>query len=81
MFILLIDLILPNLVAMINNQFSKTKIKASRLQMTAKQRQDLEPMADAVAKKLMLKTDPMTLFFVSLLGIYGVNFMVLKANE
>jgi hypothetical protein len=81
MFILLIDLLLPNIICLLNNRLSKKKIKASKLQMTAEQRKDLEPIANEVAKQMSMKANPMTVLIISLVGIYGVNFMMLKADD
>lgn len=80
MFILLIDLLLPNVIAFGNNKLTKKKIKASKMQMTDKQRSDLQPLADEVAKHLLVNVSPITLFVISLVGIYGINFMMLKAE-
>ncbi len=81
LFILLIDLVLPNILALANNQMTSKKIKAKDLQLTEKQRGDLEPMANIVAKKFLENVDPMYMFFISLIGIYGINFMMLKAGD
>jgi hypothetical protein len=78
--ILLIDLILPNIMAAVNNKVSKKKIKASLLQMTPEQRKELEPVADAVSREMMLKANPLAMLIISMIGIYGVNLMMLK-NE
>lgn len=77
-FILLIDLVLPNIIAYANNQMSSKKIKAKKLQLTQEQRDNLEPMANEVAKHLLKNVNPMYMFFVALIGIYGINFMMLK---
>lgn len=81
--LMLIDLALPNLISFANNKFNKKgkKIKASDLQMTEEQRRDLEPLADQVAKEMMLKASPLSVLIISMIGIYGINFMMLKANE
>jgi hypothetical protein len=79
--ILMVDLILPNLICFAANKMTRgKKIKANRLQMTAKQREELEPIAEQVAKDMAMKANPMTVLIISLIGIYGVNFMQLKAE-
>jgi hypothetical protein len=78
--VLLIDLILPNVICMINNKVSKKKIKANLLMMTDEQRKQLEPVADQVAKEMSLKANPLTVLIVSMIGIYGVNLMMLKSE-
>jgi len=75
MIILMIDLIIPNLICFAGNRFTKKKIKPQRLQMTSKQREELEPIAEKVAQQMALKANPMAVLIISLLGIYGVNFM------
>ena len=79
---MLIDLALPHLIAFANNKLNKKgkKIRASDLQMTNEQRKELEPVADQVAKEMMLQANPLTVLIISMIGIYGINFMMLK-NE
>ncbi len=83
--LMLIDLALPNLISLSNNFIVKKtktgkKVKAGDLQMTKDQRAELEPIADQVAKEMMLKANPLAVLILSMLGIYGINFMMLK-NE
>lgn len=75
------DLLIPVLISALNNRFSKTKINADSLRMDTKQRQSLEPVADAVAKQLAFEGNPIIVFFVGLIGIYGMNYLALKATE
>jgi hypothetical protein len=75
MFLLLIDIAMPNIIALVNNRFAKNKITASSMQMTRQQKEELSPLADEVAKQLMLKGNPVTVLIFSLIGIYGINFM------
>jgi hypothetical protein len=79
---MLIDLALPHLLAFANNKLNKKgkKIKASDLQMTPEQRKELEPVADQVAKEMMIQANPLTVLIISMIGIYGINFMMIK-NE
>jgi hypothetical protein len=78
--ILLVDLLIPNILVFANNRFSKKKMKASKLQMTAQQRNELEPLADAVAKQMALKSSPLAVLIISMVGIYGVNFIMQKGE-
>jgi len=80
LFLLLIDVFIPNIICFLNNKYNKKKIKPSRLQMSSQQRADLEPVANAVAQQLMIKASPVTVFLLSLLGIYGVNYMALISD-
>jgi hypothetical protein len=77
---MLIDLGLPHLIAFANNKLNKKgkKIKASDLRMTEEQRKELEPVADQVAHEMMLQANPLTVLIISMIGIYGINFMMLK---
>jgi hypothetical protein len=79
---MLIDLALPQLICFANNKLNKKgkKIQASALQMTPEQRKELEPVAEQVAKEMMLQANPLTVLIISMIGIYGINFMMLK-NE
>lgn len=81
MFLMLIDLTIPFLISVLNNQFSKTKIKPSDLQLSEKQKAELSPLADQVAKELNIEGNPIAIFVISLLGIYGLNFAMLKQIE
>lgn len=79
--IIMIDLIIPNIIVFANNKLTSSKIKIKDLQLSKAQKDELIPLADEAAKKIALKGDPMTVFFMSLIGIYGINLMSLKANE
>lgn len=83
LFITLIDLIIPILLVGVGNRFSKpgSKIKVSDLQLTAAQKKELAPVADKVVKQLNINAKPELLLFLSLLGIYGANFAVLKFSQ
>jgi hypothetical protein len=80
---MLIDLALPHLMVFANNKLNKKgkKIRASDLQMTSEQRKELEPVADQVAKEMMLQANPLTVLIISMIGIYGINFMMLKSDN
>jgi len=78
LFMLLINLIIPGLTAFIHNQFNKkNKIKSSQLALNKDQLEEIKPLADEAAKQIKLHADPMTLFIMALVGIYGVNYMML----
>lgn len=83
LFLLLIDLAIPALLSMANNMMVKDKrkkIKAKTLKMTKEQREELAPIADEAVKQLMLQASPLAVFLVSIIGIYGLNFMMLKSE-
>lgn len=81
LFITLIDLILPILLVGLNNRFSDSKMKVSDLQLNAKQKSELSPLADKVIKQVNIEANPNLLFFMSLIGIYGANFAVVKMSN
>lgn len=83
LFLLLIDMAIPALLAMANNMITKDKkkkIKAKTLKMTKEQRDELSPIADEAIKQLMIQASPLAVFLVSIIGIYGINFMMLKSD-
>lgn len=81
LFIALIDLMFPLLIGLIHDLVTKgDKIggKTHRLKLTATQKTEIEPICNEVVKQLELTANPILLLVVSLMGIYGVNFMLLK---
>lgn len=78
--LMMIDLAIPNIIAFANNKFSGKKIKARQLQLNESQKNELEPFANEAAKQLMIKGNPVSVFIVALVAIYGINFIALK-NE
>lgn len=79
LFITLIDLVIPNVIAGINNLASKTKIDSEKLQLSEKQKKAIEPYANETVKRLNITANPVAIFCVSMVGMYGVQFMALKA--
>lgn len=79
--IMFIDLIFPNLVCGANNLISKTKVDASKVMLTQKQRESLESSANIAADYLALKVHPLWIFFGSLITIYTMNMITQKATE
>jgi len=80
LFIMLIDLLFPLIITMVNNKVSKDKIDVEDLQLTEKQKKDLEPIATEAMKSLSMRANPMMLMVLSFAGIYGINFMAAKTN-
>lgn len=80
LFLLLIDMAIPALLVFVNNQLSQEKMKTKQLKLTKEQREEIAPIADEAVKQLMLKASPLVVLIVSLVGIYGLNFLMLK-NE
>lgn len=77
MFITLLDMLLPLLIEVVNNRFTKHKIKASDLSMTADQRKRLAPLADGVVKKFNIQANPVVLLLIGVAGVYGMNYAML----
>jgi len=78
LFMTMIDLLLPLLFVAANNYFSKVKIKSEDLELTAKQKSELAPIADKVAAQVRLTANPTVVLVFTLAGIYGLNFMKAK---
>ena len=53
----------------------------ARIRLTNDEKQRLEPLADAAAEKVLAKTDPVKLFFVTLISIYTAKAQVLPKLE
>lgn len=81
LFLMLLDLLFPMLIAAINNKFSKTKIKAELLQLDAKQKSSLEPLANEVVKYINITGHPVALFLIAYCGIVGINFAAIKMAQ
>jgi hypothetical protein len=81
LFLLLIDLAIPTLLSFVNNKAGGKPVKSKQLKLTKEQREELSPIADEAIKELMIKASPITVFFVSLIGIYGLNFLMLKTDN
>lgn len=76
----LIDLLLPLAISALNNIASDQKIKPELLQMTAKQKDTLAPVCDQVSQYINLTGNPLIILTVSLVGIYGMNFLMIKQS-
>lgn len=76
--ITLIDLLIPLAITALNNTFSDKKIKPEMLQMQKSQKDTLAPVCDQVAQHINLTGNPVIILIVSLIGIYGMNFLMIK---
>lgn len=79
LFLVIVDVAIPFAIASINNWLTKDKIDSAKLQLTEKQRKDLEPLADAVVKYLNLQANPVVLFLIGYGGIITMNLMLQKS--
>ena len=75
MLLTLVDLIFPLLLQVANNKFSKVKIKASDLRIKKTQKNELEPLANMVVESLNIEANPIQMFAVSMIGVYGLNLV------
>lgn len=80
LFLTIIDMLLPMLIAIVNNYASKNKIKHEDLQLTREQQKQLEPIADEVMKEIEMNANPVAIMIIAMAGIYGMNFMAAKFN-
>jgi len=78
---MLIDLVMPALIAFINNQTTKVQIKASMLGLDDKQKKDFEKLADEAVKQLNIQANPMILLSISMGGIYMMNVFLQRSLE
>ena len=81
MFLFLIDTIFPSVICAVNNRFSDKKVSPEKLMLTANQKKELEPLAQQVAEHLQAKGDPVTMFAITLLSLYGLNLMMQRAGQ
>lgn len=81
MFITLIDMLFPLLITTVNNLYSKKKVKADQLKLTAKQKNELAPICDKIVEKWNITADPVWLLLISMVGIYGVNYITIISDD
>ena len=80
MFLFLVDTIFPTVICAVHNQFSRRKVKPDKLMLTDKQKKELEPLAGQVAEQLQAKGDPVSLFILTMISLYGVNLMMASSE-
>lgn len=79
MFLMMINFIAPEAFAMMYNLFNKKqKIKSDDLKLTDEEKNEVEPLADEVAREIMSNTSPMTQFLMYMGIIYGSKLMFAK---
>jgi len=79
--ILIIDLVLPLIIMYVGKIVTKKTVPLDALQLTEKQKKDLIPICDEVAKRVNVN-NPILLLAVTLSGIYGMNYMAyLQLNK
>lgn len=78
LFLSMIDMVLPMILAGLNNQFTKVKIDPDKMQLTDKQKKELEPLFNAIVKAIKFEGNPVLLGVVGLGSIYAMNFIMLR---
>jgi hypothetical protein len=78
LFLLLIDMLLPMVIVTLNGLIGKHPIDIEKLQLSDKQKKDLEPIAERAMKQAAVQLDPVWTLVLSMCGIYGMNFYHLK---
>lgn len=74
----LVDLLFPLIITAINNRFSKDKMKVKDLELSAKQKSEIAPIADRVLKQINFNANPTALLIFSIVGIYATNYAIAK---
>lgn len=84
-FITMIDLLLPLLIAGVYNFLkmrkdpTATPLDYEKMKMTTSQRSDLSVVGDAVVRELKISGSPSLLFLLGLAGVYFMNFILQKS--
>lgn len=78
LFLTFIDMLLPMAIATANNTLSDDKVSAKSMQLTQTQKNELEPIADALMKEIQIKANPLVILIVSMISVYGMNFVQAK---
>jgi hypothetical protein len=84
LFLSMIDLLLPLLIAGIHNGVTKKKenrLKWNDLQMSAEQKKQLSPIADRVVKMIKLEGHPILIMSLTMLGLYGLNYATARMEN
>lgn len=79
LFVTMIDIIFPLIIAGLNNWRSKLKVDPDKMKMTQSQRNDLAPIGDGIVRELKLNASPVALGCIALIGIYSANLLSLRS--
>lgn len=80
LFLLLVDMLVPALIALVNNMVSKVKVESDDLKLTAKQKSELEPIADRVVKYINLDEHPIALYCLCTFAMYSMTLLQARLN-
>lgn len=81
LFLTLVDLLFPMIIAGIHNMLTKEKkgkIDPEDLMLTEKQKNKLAPVADRVTAQLKLSANPTTVLVLSMFGLYGMQYALCR---
>lgn len=78
MLVMLIDTVIPMLLALGNNAISPYKIDPDKMSITAKQQKNLEKLCEKCASKIIMSGDPIWVLVIAVLAIYGMQFYSLR---
>lgn len=78
LFLLLVDMLMPNLIALINNWVSKDKVDAKHLKLTDSQKDELAPIADRVVKHINLDQHPIALYVLCTFAMYSMRLLAAR---
>lgn len=81
LFLVMINLLFPMLIALGNNFFSDKKIDPKKLKLADDQIKELKPVAEKVLAQMTVKGNPMVILVVGLVCAFGINFMAVKMDE
>ena len=76
MLLFVIDTVAPYVITVVLKRFRNISLPAKAIKLTAEQMAELEPLADTVAKNLLLNISPEMAFFIMLGLTYFENTMM-----
>lgn len=75
------DFVFPMGISLILRKFAKKDISAEQLQLTGRELNKLEPLADAAAKQLSVQLSPLAAFGMTMAAIYGGKAITATAGK
>ncbi len=81
LFLTMINLLFPMLIALGNNFFSDKKIDPKKLKLADDQIKELKPVAEKVLQQISVKGNPMLILCIGMVCAFGINFMAVKMDE
>jgi hypothetical protein len=83
MLLLLVDVIVPMIIAMGHNMFSDSSkaISPDNLMLTEKQKESMKRFADKAAERIDINAHPVAVLLIGLGGIYTMNYLNEKGKK